>query len=308
MKRMTDERLETMLSNLCEAQPEASFVYRKKEEKAAVIPFNRSRGIAAVAALVLVSVLSVSLYFLLDRKPPLIAAPPRATDSTDAITPEDGSTIPPLPSSAKADETQAGRSDTTAPPLATDAPGQIIPQSTAPSATTGTAQPTVAPTQGATTTPDMPIRPTEHIITPSEPIMPPWDDPPDPTDPPTDEPVEEPTHAAPQPVEPTDAAGEPELPPPTEAGSYAATFRASYRTAEKSAVVYCKVYDSSGRMLGDGDLYAGSHRASVDSFNGVTEKVSYTVPEGLIVYPGKYNYIFYDANGKMLAQGQTYVW
>ena len=79
-------------------------------------------------------------------------------------------------------------------------------------------------------------------------------------------------------------------------------------TTEKSAVVYCKVYDSSGRMLGDGDLYAGSHRASVDSFNGVTEKVSYTVPEGLIVYPGKYNYVFYDANGKMLTQGQTYVW
>lgn len=302
MKRVTDERLDTMLSNLCEAEPEASFVYRKDEKRTAVIPFNRSRRIAAAAAVVLVSALSVSLYFLLDREPPLVAATPRATDSTEAEATEVGSTTPPLPSSAKADETQAGRTDTTAPPPATDAQGQRLPLSTAPSETTGRVQPTIAPTQGETRKPDIPIKPTEHIITPSEPIMPPWNDPP------TEAPVEEPTFETPQPADPTEMGGEPELPPPTEAGSYSATFRASFRTTEISAVVYCKVYDSSGRMLGDSDLYAESHRASMDYFDGVTEKVSYTVPEGLIVYPGKYSYVFYDMNGNTLAQGQAYVW
>ena len=69
MKNLSDDRLEKMLTDYMEAEPQQSFVYDpdRKEEK--IIPFARYRKqLAAVASLVLVSVLSLVLYFSIGNK------------------------------------------------------------------------------------------------------------------------------------------------------------------------------------------------------------------------------------------------
>ena len=71
--------------------------------------------------------------------------------------------------------------------------------------------------------------------------------------------------------------------------------------------VYCKLYDSSGRLLGSSSLYSGGHLAEVVSENGGSVQVMYTTPAGLMQGAGYYNYVFYDSSGTLLAQGQEYV-
>ena len=66
MKNLSDEKLEKLLTDYCEAQPEQSFVYDPDREGEKIIPFVRYRKqLVAAASLVLVSVLSLTVDFLL---------------------------------------------------------------------------------------------------------------------------------------------------------------------------------------------------------------------------------------------------
>ena len=79
MSKISEERLDQMLTSLCKAEPEQPFVYRPQEdERPAVVPFYRRYcGLAAAAVLVFISVVSLTVFFLFGNKPtaPVPVAP-----------------------------------------------------------------------------------------------------------------------------------------------------------------------------------------------------------------------------------------
>lgn len=86
MKKISDERLEQMLTAYCKAESGQSFVVDPDHKREKLIPFGRFSRTAAVAAgLILVSVLSLTVYFSFGNK---INTPIAVTPSPQsAITP-----------------------------------------------------------------------------------------------------------------------------------------------------------------------------------------------------------------------------
>lgn len=321
MKNLSDDRLEKMLTDYMEAEPQQSFVYDpdRKEEK--IIPFARYRKqLAAVASLVLVSVLSLVLYFSIGNKinTPIAVAPSSQSATTPSARGEgsggaipnespDGSEDEKSPSAlrqlidsifGKSDETQNSASPTTVMPTENSRGGAI-------------AQPTEAsrrnPPQSATE---------KTGVTPSESGQQPAQPPVTPTDP--ERPPVAPTEWDPELIEPTDPPGEggtPQDPDPTEGDEPGYEKPAPidfYEWSDLSRlpedrVIYCKIYDNYGRLLGSGNLYDSEHVAQIERITGDRALLRYTTPEDMIWYSDYYNYVFYDQNGKLLAQGQEYV-
>lgn len=317
---ISDERLDQLLTDYCKAEPQQSFVFTPKAKREKVVPFARyRRTAAAAAALVFVSVLSLAVYFLFGNKPntPITVSPsPHAATTPSAAQGESGGTEPGTAPSETTGEkkpdiiewiesiftppTQApngGNAPTISP--TEKAAGPTVPAATSPHATEkGTEKPPQVPTQQSTP------KPTQK-----------------PTQPPTDapwEPIEDETrYDGPDLPVPTEGGSdEPWEPPvdttepqPTDPPSFTATFTASFSSDKLggSGTVYCRLYNSSGRMIGDSNVYAPSHIAAIVGECGATVTASYTAPRGLITQPGNYNYIFYNENGKRLAQGQAYV-
>lgn len=78
MKKISDERLEKMLTNYCEADCEQTFTFDPEKKREKLVPFVRFRKqLIAAASLVLVSVLSLILYFSFGNinNTPLTVAP-----------------------------------------------------------------------------------------------------------------------------------------------------------------------------------------------------------------------------------------
>ena len=78
MKKISDERLEKMLTNYCEADTQQTFTFAPERKREKIIPFVRFRKqLIAAASLVLVSVLSLIIYFSFGNinNTPLTVAP-----------------------------------------------------------------------------------------------------------------------------------------------------------------------------------------------------------------------------------------
>ena len=286
MSKISEERLDQMLTNLCKAEPGQPFVYRpQEEEKPAVVPFyRRYRGLAAAAVLVFVSVVSLTIFFLFGNKPttpiPVAPAPhgtnPSVSETAGSDTPTDSNLSSQSPSGH-------GREDATSPTSSRSSAtvNRRTPTSKATSPPAAATEPTGAPE------PTERVKPTEKPVFPTVPMDPPWDDPTD-----GDEPWLTP---------PTENGGMQEVPPV----EFYASFDADRLPDDR--MIYCKVYDWRGRRLGDRDLYSSEHAASIEYIKNGTVLVRYLTPEGLIVMDGSYSYVFYDSSGAILAQGQDYV-
>ncbi|MBQ3265813.1 MAG: hypothetical protein IJH07_08565 [Ruminococcus sp.] len=341
MKNISDERLEKMLTNYCEADCGQSFVYDPDRRKPKIIPFARFRRTAvAAASLVLISVLSLTVYFLFGNKisTPIAVAPL----SQGAATPS-----APADTGGGGTQEQEGAAPTEGKNFFSEIIDWLFPKatessSTAPTVTSPTNSANVPPTEqaGEKTTepahvpPTQPVhvpsteKPTEsaHVpltepITPTQkpttayvpPTQPPYVPPTEPNDPPCND---DPTEGEPYWYEPTEYSGEVEYPgyePPTEGGgtmsadppNVCAIIDSSL--LDGNARVYCKVYSSSGKRLGSANLYDGSHSVSVSVISSRQTQLNYEIPDDLITYNDYYLFVFYDGSGRMLSQVQQYI-
>lgn len=286
----------------------------KAEQAPAVIPFRRRpRVIAAAAGIVLVSILSVILYFAVGSNPPVSVKPSSVGNSlpteviwstdaygetvaTEYVVVPDGSA--PQNGTSPAAGTIGRAADPTDSPNTAAAPATTAsgsPSSTEkPSATessASTSQPNdngddPVPTEAkpdSVTEPDLPYEPTPLTEAPCFPDNP--TNPPRPTDPP----------------HPTD-------PPPTEdpdpdAKYYRNTIETIVNVGEipQGSPLYLKLIDGHGNLLGDPDLFSDQHRVNVVWWQGSSVKISYTPKDyGIIPKRGYYRYKIYDQNGKSL--------
>ena len=109
MNRMTDEKLEKLLADYYESEPSHILTYRREEEKpsAAAVPFGWKR-LAAAASLVLVTALSIGLYFLFGNKTgaPLAVAPSSQSATTPSAQRGESDGDAPLPTGGEAAPTE----------------------------------------------------------------------------------------------------------------------------------------------------------------------------------------------------------
>ncbi|MBQ3298981.1 MAG: hypothetical protein IJG99_01630 [Ruminococcus sp.] len=323
MKKLSDERLEQMLSAYCEADPQQTFTFHPEETRKKLIPFAGFNRVAtAAASLVLVSVLSLTVYFLVGYNistPFAVAPSPQSVTTPSTPTGEsDSDPNHPVPeptqpkslwknivdflfpqptennstANNRTSPTETNRKPTAA-PSATEA---AKPTPTQKAGEKATEKPYVQPTE------HQPIRPTEKSPDPTVPI-----------DPPSDDPTEGSSHSgAPVPTDPPGEGDEPWLIPPTEGSieiNVPVEVYARIDSGLMSGVtgVYCKVYGGDS-LIGSSDLYDSSHSAYIlDSALGQIE-VLYEIPEGLINSVGKYIFVFYDQNGNELARVKEYVY
>lgn len=324
MKKISDERLEKMLTNYCEADSQQTFTFDPEKKREKLVPFARYRKqLIAAASLVLVSVLSLIIYFSFGNinNTPLTVAPsphkiitPSSTEGGGGGDPDQqDSTTPTEPKSIlqrirdlffpdSSDDSAASSSDHNGSSAAVSPTEQksgsagrspsrrnpsTIPSATQPSDPPPKATEAHAPTPIAepTTEPDAP-----PYVPPTEPIDPPPGDVPEPTDLPGDE--------------------DPWLILPTEGGVMTrppveAMARIKSDQMEGVTAVYCKVYSKYG-FIGSEDLYDRSHQAEILDTSSQYTEVLYETPDGLIFRPGFYTFVFYDQNGNELAQWQDY--
>ena len=319
MKKLSDERLEQMLSAYCEADPQQTFTFHPEETRKKLIAFiGFNRAAAAAASLVLVSVLSLTVYFLFgnNNSTPFAVAPSPQSVTTPSTPTGESDSDPnhpvPEPTQPKTlwqnivdflfpqpTENNSTANNRTS-PTETDRKSTVTPSATEaarpkPTQKTGekaTEKPYVQPTE------PQPIRPTEKSPDPTVPI-----------DPPSDDPTEGSSHSG-APGE----GDEPWLIPPTEGGLMPGApteieifAQVGSDRMEGVTGVYCKVY-SSDSLIGSSDLYDSSHTAYIlDSSSQYTE-VYYVTPYGLIRQSGFYTFVFYDQNGSELTRVKEYVY
>ena len=355
MKKLSDERLEQMLSAYCEADPQQTFTFhpkapfpkgagadarverlrvsddcsseasnRKKTGKKLIAFIGFNRAAAAAASLVLVSALSLTVYFLFGNKnsTPFVVAPSPQSVTTPSTPTGESDSDPnhpvPEPTQPKSlwqnivdflfpqpTENNSTANNRTS-PTETDRKSTVTPSATEaarpkPTQKIGekaTEKPYVQPTE------PQPIRPTEKSPDPTVPI-----------DPPSDDPTEGSSHSgAPGPTDPPGEGDEPWLIPPTEGGLMpgAPTEIEIFAQVDSDRMegvtgVYCKVY-SGDSLIGSSDLYDSSHTAYIlDSVSQYTE-VYYATPYGLIRQSGFYTFVFYDQNGSELTRVKEYVY
>ncbi len=290
-----------------------------KSEKSPVVFVNFTRSFAAVAMLVLVCSLSLLLFFLtddnatpqIDKKVPTSETLVISTESSDTHnstentekepstpfdrvkdfihnlfikptqkpslpTEKDKETLGLVQPSKPSEETknEEESSSTTLP--STSLETQSV--ATEPQEPTHQVNPTQAPTIEPTEKPD--VRPT---VVPTQP----------PTQKPTQKPTQEPTMGVDNfPDEPF-------------------VIISSYPVSgwnSTTEVVYCRLYDASGNLVGDSDLYSSQHLAKIDSQDSKRVYVSYDLQaRGLMIPVGEYSFCFYNLLGTVLVQGYIYI-
>lgn len=317
--KVPDELMEKLL-----AIPET------EEQKApAVIPWWRNRAVIAAASLVLVSVLSLIVYFLIGNKIDVPVAMKPSKSATEIVwsTDENGETVateviivpdghndpngttPTEPKSGleRFIESIFGPRDNTAPTTAASDRGRTTP-TTKTSPTEGGRRNPISPSQGAVTPTqgDQPIvSPTEAPVEPTEsydvPVEP-WDDPPDPTEPPD---------------EPTEAPKPPDDPPAPTVSPYTDTISDLVYIGDipDGSVIYCWLYDdiSHCRMYED-DAYTEMFYAEVTPLGDGYALLTYTPKAHGVVLPesGSYRYLWYlsedgSHTGRRLKDGHAYL-
>ena len=319
MKKISDERLDKMLTAYCEADCEQTFTYDPEKKREKIVPFVHYRKqLIAAASLVLVSVLSLILYFSFGNinNTPLTVAPfsqktitPSSTEGGGGGDPDRQDNTAPTESKSflqrihdfffpdDAEDASNGTSPTEKGSASADNPSLRRNPSTIPSATQPSDPPIDDPpkaTEAGDPTPitETPTEPDDPpYVPPTIPMDPPWYDP-EPTDPPDE--GDEPGFSV-----PTEGGGMIPLPPPEIYARFDSLLMA------EATDVYCKVYSRSG-LIGSTDLYDRSHEAAILGIAPLYTDVLYRVPDGLINTPGDYTFIFYDQNGNELARVQEY--
>ncbi|MBE6824465.1 MAG: hypothetical protein E7513_03865 [Ruminococcaceae bacterium] len=290
-----------------------------ESEKAPVVFVNFTRSFAAVASLVLVCSLSLLLFFLtddnatppIDKKVPTSETSVTSTESFDTnnstentekelATPFDkvkdfihNLFIKPTQkpsSSAEKDEEPTGSTHPSKPSEETKNDEENSSSTTLPS--------TSIETQSVATEPQ---EPTQEVQ----------------TQPPTQEPTEKPD------VNPTEVHTQPPTQKPTQKPTQEPTMSindfpdepfviiSSYPVSgwnSTTEVVYCRLYDANGNLVGDSDLYSSQHLAKIDSQDSKRVYVSYDPQaRGLAIPVGEYSFCFYNLLGTVLVQGYIYV-
>ena len=281
---------------------------------------KHARTLAAVASLVFVSVISIVLFLSNDSVTPQIKPETQETKATISSVQADYSTQkdekPTKPS-----KTENKNQDNTVKAPTENYEEIEPPESEHPQKPTTGSGDTEEPTQPTKpTTPIGPPKPTEPEVRPSS----------APTEAPTEPPQESPSE--PEYVEPTEGddwnpgnpgapsdplePGNPDYPPtvkptikPTEDTISNVTFTATVNLSFVSGgqSVYCKVYDSNNRLIGDSNEYSYQHQAGFLSFTETTATLIYYMPNGLITKHGTYSYYFYTGDGEILHYGSKYI-
>ena len=289
---MTDKKLDKLLERYCAAEPETSFEYKPSHKRGSgAASASKNRLIAAAAAVALVSAVSIGAYMMFgNRFDVSTAVEPVPTDAVSIFTENNAAT-------EKSTDYAATEPHTVPPSIAatqiadrsgTSAPAAQIPTDTGDDYRTGEAETSsnqsVIGDQSVTErVPETPS-PTLQSASPS---------------------TEAPTQQA---TEPDD---EPPLTRPTESEvqpvgvSFNGVVDANMLTGDGN--VYSRIFDDRGRQLGDSDAYSPDRLAVIVGQDGDSASVQYTVPEGLLYKEGYYNIVFYNEDGKRLAQGQLYI-
>lgn len=288
------------------------------EKKKPILFFKHGRIIAAVACLILVSVVSVTIYLTSDRIVPPIDPDYNATEASI---------------SADMTDTPEGQ-DTTTNKEQNKQPDNAVVLPTGPhEAIEPTEDSSSAkPTQSATTKPENPQTPTERpIIGPTQPVEP--SEPAQPTEPPFVSPTEDETPTEPSEDDPMF----PSVPPidiPTEAPTAKPTEEPTDEPTEKptehpannfpegtdcSGVtkisnltgqnrVYCIVTDPSGNQMGTADWFTDEHLATIYYQDGNYVYFAYSVRRCYnISKSGIYTCIFYNESGQKLFENAIYI-
>ena len=297
MNKITDEQLDARLSAYHEIEPTRfpAFVPSKAAKPSPILPFRNPRMMATAASIVLVITLGISVYFLFGNKNPIPVAPKQpvsteaqSIDATDVTFPTAQNTVQSTDSTVNDQVAKSSQVIPTTPatqPM-TDSRGNVIP-----SPTQTNDQPTVAPAPSVTTAPSTePPRDTPtNALRPS----------------PTQKPVAHPTTA------PTAA---PITEKPTQA--YTPDIRtlrldlpiidAATVSEDSDSNLFCCVYDSSGNLLGDSDLYSRSHLVNINSGGYQSDGVVYNYAinyDANKVPDNRFTYKVYLRNGTVVLQG-----
>ena len=282
MKKISDDRLEKMLTEYCEAPCERSFVFDPERAKGKAKPKIRYyRQLAAAAVFVIVGAIAVILFMNRGAQPPVISAPTASQTATEYTVATAVQPTVPTASPTAAPTEKATQKPTAAPTQRSTQSGsnatQPVDQSSpAPAQQPSEAQPTqpaVAPTQAATTPP---IAPTQK---------------------PTAAPTEPPTETRPDKNDDLAAVG------------YDGVIieKISAEDIGGDGLIYCRIFTEDGDLVGDGDPYSAERCAYSYERDGVV--TIYYIPCDCIAMPydGVYRFEFYDETGKILFSGEEYL-
>ncbi len=272
-------------------------------EKKKPIPFfKHSRIIAAVACLILVSVVSVTIYLTSDRVVPPIDPD---YDETKSSTSVNATGISPQHNET---ETNAQNKQPENVVILPTQPYDVV------EPTEGNSS--AKPTQSTTGESQIPQDPTEKpIIVPTQPVEP--SEAPEPTDPPCESPTENET-----PIEPSE--GDPMIPgvPPVETPTEEPTKNPANEFPEDADCsgatkisnltgqnrVYCIVTDPSGNQMGTADWFTDEHLATIYYQDGNYVYFAYSVRGHYnINESGIYTCIFYNESGQKLFKNAIYI-
>ena len=242
-----------------------------------------SRALYAAASVVLVLTLSLSLYFLFGNKN---HEPPTAPSPTAH------SVTQPTERAQEPSQDHPATQQSTQP--ATGAADDTTPSQAAPTAAGAPTSPTDAkPTQSPTHTAVKPTSPKPTQVTVVTPTEASWEDP---SEAAAEPPDDDPNH--------TEA-------PCSESfiDVYAYVDAGTIQQASASDKVFCRLYDSEGRLLGSRNLYDISHRATMytSDSRGMTLGYYYAMTDAEISRDSDdtFTYVFYTASGYTLASGTT---
>ena len=345
MKNISDEKLEKMLTEYCEADSTQPFQYDPDAKREKIIPFARiNRAAVAAAGFVLVSVLSISFYFLFGNKtntPVAVAPSPESATTPSAQSgksggensqEKNGDSEPnegpsqisqiiseqfPKPAESTSGtrvsgNRESGMSSSSTTDPATSSTGTRNPRTRTSQSRTSETQNSSGNNTGPTernnqSTTKPPVNATEKLEQkPTERTAS------QPTEKPAEQPTEQPHESQPtEPCAPPSNDPEPGYVVPTEGGNASADPVRVYATIDTSLLngnndVYCKVYDSSGKLLGNENLYHRSHIADIVVMGKADATIEYVVPEGVITQHGDYTFVFYDHVGRYLTEVQDY--
>lgn len=235
--------------------------------RATVLPLRR---MISAAAVFLVGVIGISVYFFFRNIDitPLVSAP--ATQAT---------------------EHQTDIAEPQTEPM-TDIPTEV--SGTVPTEPLSTIPPTVVSTVPSEAPPQTPpvVAPTKP--TPTAPVMIPPDPPTEPPTTPAIQPSEEPTEP-PDPLTPSESTDP--IVPQREKEFASVGYMVPISSYSGSEDLYCRLYSSSGRLIGSGDLYDESRRVYFTTGSGY---LFLSYPLSAIVEPlppDNYTIIFYDGDG-----------
>lgn len=238
-----------------------------EEERKPAVPLWRRRALIAAASFILITALSLLIYFSTGN---IVSTPP-------AVAPLPAPTV----SETDGEGTIAVRGTApTGSPRGTTSPSEAQ-RGTYATLPSGSPEPSAAPHAPSVSPPAV----TEHPITEPETVK-------KPTSPPTYAPTD------PSPVFPT----EPEPIIMTEP-AYMYYIQDYINPAEiVEGDVYCWIMDESGNYAGDGAVFSPNHKASVYYYSP-TRAHLYWYPYNLDLPPANYYYTFVDKTGKVLASG-----